>query len=61
VMWPSSGSGFEADPFSPAGMAQQQWTIVRHGQGGLIGRILVWTVVIAIALALVSPLLVFVK
>ena len=25
VMWPEPGSGFEADPFSPAGMSQQIW------------------------------------
>ncbi len=25
VMWPGAGSGFEADPFSPAGQAQAMW------------------------------------
>jgi len=29
VMWPSKGSGFEADPFSPAGTAQRYWWGVR--------------------------------
>ena len=27
VMWPDAGSGFEADPFSPAGMSQQVWRV----------------------------------
>lgn len=25
IMWPDAGSGFEADPFSPAGTAQRGW------------------------------------
>ena len=25
IMWPGKGSGFEADPFSPAGQAQRSW------------------------------------
>jgi hypothetical protein len=61
VMWPSTGSGFEADPFSPAGMAQQQWTILKGGPRGLMGRVFVWAIVIIIALVLISPLLVFIK
>jgi hypothetical protein len=59
VMWPSSGSGFEADPFSPAGMAQQQWTIINSGGKGPGRRILVWAILIVIALGLLTNLLVF--
>jgi hypothetical protein len=29
VMWPSPGSGFEASPFSPAGVAQGLWRLGR--------------------------------
>jgi hypothetical protein len=27
IMWPEAGSGFEADPFSPAGQAQMRWNL----------------------------------
>jgi hypothetical protein len=27
-MWPETESGFEADPFSPAGQAQLQWNLM---------------------------------
>ena len=28
IMWPASGSGFQADPFSPAGSAQRGWWLI---------------------------------
>jgi hypothetical protein len=31
VMWPSSSSGFEADPFSPAGQIQGVWRLTGGG------------------------------
>jgi hypothetical protein len=34
IMWPSTGSGFEADPLSPTGSAQRQWWLIRAAQRG---------------------------
>jgi hypothetical protein len=54
VMWPDEGSGFEADPFSPAGFSQQVWTATRrrpHSRAGM------WTlriVCLVIALAFIA-------
>jgi hypothetical protein len=31
VMWPSASSGFEADPFSPAGQMQGVWRLTGGG------------------------------
>jgi len=30
IMWPGAGSGFEANPFSPAGRAQQEWQMLQR-------------------------------
>ena len=30
IMWSDPGSGFEADPFSPAGRMQRQWWFLRR-------------------------------
>jgi hypothetical protein len=30
IMWPSPGSGFQADPFSPTGTAQREWFLIRR-------------------------------
>ncbi|HEY8080995.1 MAG TPA: hypothetical protein VIE15_02815 [Acidimicrobiales bacterium] len=35
VMWPEEGSGFEADPFSPAGTEQRRWLLL--GQAANLG------------------------
>ena len=32
VMWPAEGSGFEADPYSPAGTAQRFWWLVQRAR-----------------------------
>jgi hypothetical protein len=37
IMWPAPGSGFEADPFSPAGTAQREWWLI-----GRMGRRDTW-------------------
>lgn len=29
-MWPEKGSGFEADPFSPAGSAEREWGLIQR-------------------------------
>jgi hypothetical protein len=55
IMWPVDSSGFEADPFSPAGQAQNMWRFLdgvrslrnRREAGPL--RWLSWLVVILVA------------
>jgi hypothetical protein len=47
IMWPEQGSGFEADPFSPAGTAQRQWWLInrlgrRRGTRWIIWLSLAW-------------------
>jgi hypothetical protein len=41
-MWPEPGSGFEADPFSPAGTAQREWGLIRALGRSRYGRLAVW-------------------
>ena len=55
-MWPSAGSGFEADPFSPSGMAQQEWVLASHLGKRRGGKVVVWIVLVLIIASLVSPL-----
>jgi hypothetical protein len=40
-MWPEPGSGYEADPFSPAGTSLQIW---RFTQSPPRNRVVRWTV-----------------
>ena len=59
VMWPEPGSGFEADPFSPAGMSQQIWRATTgrrpHSRAGLwIVRIICLVVALAFIAAQVA-------
>jgi hypothetical protein len=62
-MWPSSGSGFEASPFSPAGRAQALWRVViganvaKRTRRGLPRWAIVATALFVVAV-LVVPLLV---
>jgi hypothetical protein len=56
-MWPSSGSGFDADPFSPAGLAQQEWVIASRAGRSRGGRVLVWILVVALLASIIVPLL----
>lgn len=56
-MWPSAGSGFEADPFSPAGLAQQEWVLASRAGRSRTGRIVVWIVVVLLVAGVISPLL----
>ena len=41
-MWPDAGSGFEADPFSPAGTAARMWSLTAapggRGRQALLGQ-----------------------
>ena len=56
-MWPDSGTGFEADPFSPAGLAQQEWVLASRAGRSRAGRILVWVLVTLLIAGVVVPLL----
>lgn len=42
-MWPEPGSGFEADPFSPAGTAQREGQFLQGLARRRGGRIALWT------------------
>jgi len=52
-MWPTTGSGFEADPLSPAGTAQQSRLITQRLGRSRIGRLAVW---IILGLTILVPL-----
>jgi hypothetical protein len=54
VMWPDEGSGFEADPFSPAGMSQQIWTATGRRPRSRTGLWIVRIVCVLIALAFIA-------
>ncbi|HSN03116.1 MAG TPA: hypothetical protein VLS91_06505 [Acidimicrobiales bacterium] len=57
IMWPAEGSGFEADPFSPSGMAQQEWVLASHLGKRRGGKVVIWIVLVLIVASLLSPLL----
>jgi hypothetical protein len=52
-MWPDPGSGFEADPFSPAGMSQQIWTATGRRPRTRTGRWVLRIVCVVLALAFI--------
>jgi hypothetical protein len=54
VMWPEPGSGFEADPLSPAGMSQQLWHATGRRPRSRVGRWALRIVCIMIALAFIA-------
>ena len=54
VMWPEAGSGFEADPFSPAGMTQQIWRATGRRPRSRTGRWVVGIVCVIIAFAFIA-------
>jgi hypothetical protein len=43
-MWPDAGSGFEADPFSPAGTAQREWLLTQALGRSRYGKLVVWSI-----------------
>jgi hypothetical protein len=53
-MWPEEGSGFEADPFSPAGMSQQVWRATGYRSRSPVVRRIVQVVALLIALAFIA-------
>ena len=59
IMWPARGSGFEADPHSPAGQAQRTWWMLnsrrRRSRGfDLAVNVLAWMLLLLLAFALGS-------
>jgi hypothetical protein len=54
VMWSESESGFEADPFSPAGMSQQIWRATGRRPRSRTGLWIVRIVCILIAAAFIA-------
>jgi len=54
VMWPSEGSGFVADPFSPAGMSQQIWIATGKRPKSRVGMWTLRIVCIVVALAFIA-------
>jgi hypothetical protein len=53
-MWPEEGSGFEADPFSPAGMSQQIWRATGFRSQRPLVRRLIQVVALLVALAFIA-------
>gem|GEM_PF-4294750 len=56
LMWPESGSGFEADPFRPAGIAQGEWGFIQRRGHSRYGRLVVWLALGLVAMMAVTPL-----
>jgi hypothetical protein len=54
VMWPDAGSGFEADPFSPAGLSQQVWRVTGRRPRSRTGRWVLRIVCVVIAAAFIA-------
>jgi hypothetical protein len=54
VMWPDAGSGFEADPLSPAGLSQQIWIATGRRPRSRTGRWVLRVVCVVIALAFIA-------
>lgn len=55
-MWPAAGSGFEADPFSPAGTAQREWFFIRRLGQSRVGMGFVWVILALLVAVLVAAL-----
>ena len=56
-MWPAQGSGFEADPFSPAGTSQREWMLIRRLGSTPWGKLVVWLVLGLIVGTLLVPII----
>jgi hypothetical protein len=54
VMWPDEGSGFEADPFSPAGLSQQIWIATGKRPRSRAGLWAIRIVCVVVALAFIA-------
>jgi hypothetical protein len=56
-MWPGQGSGFDADPFSPAGTAQREWILTQRLGRSRLGKLVVWFILALIVAALLVPII----
>jgi hypothetical protein len=56
-MWPGQGSGFDADPFSPAGTAQREWMLTQRLGRSPLGKLVVWLILVLIVGALLVPII----
>jgi hypothetical protein len=65
VMWPARGSGLEASPYSPAGVAQAYWRLVRakrprthreRNQATIAGAVLVGLILLGATVGLIIHL-----
>lgn len=54
VMWPGADSGFEADPYSPAGTAQNETAFARGIGRFRFGKLVVWIVLVVLVVAPVT-------
>jgi hypothetical protein len=54
VMWPAEGSGFEADPYSPAGMSQQIWRATGRRPRSRVALWIVRVACVLVALAFIA-------
>jgi hypothetical protein len=53
VMWPEAGSGFEADPFSPAGTAQREWMLTQKIGRSFLGKVIACLILASIVIPIV--------
>jgi hypothetical protein len=56
-MWPGQGSGFDADPFSPAGTAQREWMLTQRLGRSWLGKLVVWLILALIVGAVLVPII----
>jgi hypothetical protein len=56
-MWPDQGSGFDADPFSPAGTAQREWMLTQRLGRSRWGKLVVWLILALIVGAFLVPVI----
>jgi hypothetical protein len=50
-MWPDAESGFEADPDSPAGVAQNEAALARGIARYRYGKLIVWFLLVVLVVA----------
>jgi hypothetical protein len=56
-MWPGQGSGFDADPFSPAGTAQREWMLTQRLGRSRLGKLVVCLILALIVGAVLVPII----
>jgi hypothetical protein len=53
-MWPATDSGYEADPYSPAGTAQNEMAFARGMGRFRFGKLAIWLILIVLVVAPVT-------